>query len=104
MVLPCFSCVTGVRRRLAGNACDPYRPIGSARPVHSQIDAVKTRFRWKPSPVITVVEGFTIARSFKIRTRCAPGTIRTCDQLLRRQLLYPLSYGGGTCGIFVKTG
>lgn len=26
----------------------------------------------------------------------APGTIRTCDQLLRRQLLYPLSYGGGT--------
>ena len=62
MVLPCFSCVTGVRCRLAGNACGPYRPIGSARPVHSQIDAVMTRFRWKPSPVITVVEGFTIAR------------------------------------------
>lgn len=28
--------------------------------------------------------------------RChgAPGRIRTCDQLIRRQLLYPLSYGG----------
>jgi hypothetical protein len=24
----------------------------------------------------------------------APGRNRTCDQLLRRQLLYPLSYGG----------
>ena len=26
---------------------------------------------------------------------CAPGRIRTCDQEIRRLLLYPLSYGGG---------
>ena len=25
----------------------------------------------------------------------APGRIRTCDQWIRRPLLYPLSYGGG---------
>jgi hypothetical protein len=25
----------------------------------------------------------------------APGRTRTCDQPLRRRLLYPLSYGGG---------
>ena len=27
------------------------------------------------------------------RKLCAPGRTRTCDRLLRRQLLYPLSYG-----------
>jgi hypothetical protein len=26
----------------------------------------------------------------------APGRTRTCGQVLRRHLLYPLSYGGGT--------
>ena len=30
------------------------------------------------------------------RVRCAPGRTRTCDPLLRRQPLYPLSYRGGT--------
>jgi hypothetical protein len=29
------------------------------------------------------------------RKMSAPGTARTCDPLLRRQMLYPLSYGGG---------
>jgi hypothetical protein len=33
----------------------------------------------------------TTARSHMF---CAPGRDRTCDQLLRRQLLYPLSYEG----------
>lgn len=27
---------------------------------------------------------------------CAPSRIRTCDLPLRRRVLYPLSYGGGT--------
>ncbi len=27
----------------------------------------------------------------------APGRIRTCDQVLRRHLLYPLSYGRRQC-------
>ena len=30
---------------------------------------------------------------------CAPGRSRTCDLSLRRRLLYPLSYWGGTCAI-----
>ncbi len=29
----------------------------------------------------------------------APGKIRTCDTRFRKPLLYPLSYGGGTCGL-----
>src|SRR5699024_6757856 len=32
-------------------------------------------------------------RTFSSLTRSAPGRIRTCDQVLRRHLLYPLSYG-----------
>ena len=34
-----------------------------------------------------------------IHDQGAPGRSRTCDLSLRRRLLYPLSYGGGTYGI-----
>ncbi len=35
----------------------------------------------------------------------APGRNRTCDQVLRRHLLYPLSYGGAaTCSVYARTG
>jgi hypothetical protein len=40
------------------------------------------------------VRGDTDARKAEIG---APGRIRTCDQVLRRHLLYPLSYGRMTC-------
>lgn len=34
----------------------------------------------------------------------AAGTIRTCDSLLRRKVLYPLSYGGETASLATRTG
>jgi hypothetical protein len=34
----------------------------------------------------------------------APGRNRTCDQVLRRHLLYPLSYGGAaSCSVYART-
>jgi hypothetical protein len=36
------------------------------------------------------------ARNHSSETMSAPGRTRTCGQVLRRHLLFPLSYGGGT--------
>ncbi len=46
------------------------------------------------APTLTINEGFG-----------APGRTRTCDPLLRRQMLYPLSYGSlATVGAMLTRG
>jgi Phage integrase family len=51
-----------------------------------------------PDATVTVLHSRAASRLTCCFTR-APGRIRTCDTRFRKPLLYPLSYGGGTCGL-----
>src|SRR5207245_8510971 len=66
---------------VGANDCAPLRLAPLHRPEAAEIASIETTF-----PI-----EISIA-SHALRKYCAPGRTRTCDPLLRRQPLYPLSY------------
>ena len=105
-------------RQVAG-ARHPSRPFGdraSRRVGRARFEAVGERQPTTQEPrelawwsgesrLLAVSRGRRIAPD--LRCCCAPGRTRTCDPLLRRQPLYPLSYRGGhgsVAGLLPTTG
>ena len=57
---------------------------------------------WSRATVIRLLAIFCNVREQEQRPRSTPSRIRTCDLLIRNQLLYPLSYRG-ICPVLVSS-